>query len=264
MKNVRHLRRPVGESLRAATVGLSHRTASWVARGAPFAPSWQTAAPARQTGQGATATVLGKTSSAGRIAIIAIALASVMSRAEATPIEVAPGRSLEVEYETGTGPDTSYFVVDFAENGGGTYAFSYHYDSASMVTGEDAWNDIVQSGGLEWQTTSFAFGLQVDGFSYQAETDSPNYAITQTAWSYFLGELPAAGGLVSWQYAPVGVSDRVLTPNSFDAWRVTGFDANFDPIGTPTAPWIATPEPGTGSVVWLVGLVLVGLLRRES
>jgi hypothetical protein len=166
-----------------------------------------------------------------------------------------PGGYLDVEYFAGSGANTAYFAVDFAGNGGDTFAFGYQWDGAA--TAADALLAISASpGGLVMGTTDFggSLGLGLDRFAYLLNDHEQFWSVDdQRYWKQFVGTY--ALGDVTWAVSDFGISGQPLTDGGFNGYLVDLWDSSL----VPRLP-VAVPEPsalvllliGAGFCLWRV------------
>lgn len=197
--------------------------------------------------------------------------------AAAGPVSLAGAAdaALLAGYAVGSGENTSSVIVDFVFDGGDAYLFEYNYDgnatAADMLLALDA------AGGLDLDVGSFGTQIFINGFSYDGNSSTPNFATTGSFWQYWLADEPVAdpAALTS---AGTGPSLREIGDGSLDAWRVNISQYNslgLDPTEDtpPTAFSAATiaqvsstlalvPEPGSAALLALAGSVL--LRRRRA
>src|SRR3989442_1325175 len=58
-----------------------------------------------------------------------------------------PGGYLDLQYTAGSGANSAYFIVDFGNNGGQSYAFKYQWPAATQQTPVQALYSIINSTG---------------------------------------------------------------------------------------------------------------------
>jgi hypothetical protein len=159
---------------------------------------------------------------------------------------------LELEGLFGIGSNTSYFVIDFggsplsATGPRDSYAFGYQWD-APDTSAADGLLEIVSQSTLELDTTDFGgdLGLAINTFSYEGDTDTPDFNVDNRFWNTFIGTL--SNGDVAWQVSDFGISSITLTDEAFLGFRAQAFGA----AERPAVPVTAIPEPS--------GLVLLGV-----
>ncbi len=200
--------------------------------------------------------------SSRRVLGCVLLVVSLVSPAVAVPL---PG------YSAGSGANTSYLVIDFATDGGDAYVFEYAYDGSA--TGMDMLQAVEAAGSFELFTTSYSFGLSVDGFAYGGHSADVGFDMaTGRFWSYWLDggferlsvgdsyslEAVAAG---SYSEPLVGAADRLLEDGSVDGWIINVSEFN-DQGHPPTSHMPAViPEPTTAMSV--LALLTLGLVRRH-
>lgn len=158
----------------------------------------------------------------------------------------------------GSGSNTSYLVVDFDATGGDSFAFAYHWDTATdglglldaLADNLDDPNDSVGVTGLAFEATFFALanGYFVDNITFGNTTGDPNQY-----WAQWQGTYNASAGDVDWQLGN-GISELTLTDGLFVGLR--------NPYSTAQAPTLPIPEPASALLVGL-GLISLSILRRQ-
>lgn len=178
-------------------------------------------------------------------------LLSVMAQSSRAQVALEDG-VLELEGLFGIGSNTSYFVIDFggsplsATGPRDSYAFGYQWD-APDTSAADGLLEIVSQSTLELDTTDFGgdLGLAINTFSYEGDTDTPDFNVDNRFWNTFIGTL--SNGNVGWQVSDFGISSITLTDEAFLGFRAQAFGA----AERPAVPVTAIPEPS--------GLVLLGV-----
>lgn len=178
-------------------------------------------------------------------------LLSVMAQSSRAQVALEDG-VLELEGLFGIGSNTSYFVIDFggsplsATGPRDSYAFGYQWD-APDTSAADGLLEIVSQSTLELDTTDFGgdLGLAINTFSYEGDTDTPDFNVDNRFWNTFIGTL--SNGDVAWQVSDFGISSITLTDEAFLGFRAQAFGA----AERPAVPVTAIPEPS--------GLVLLGV-----
>jgi len=167
------------------------------------------------------------------------------------------GTLIELEYSVGTGPNTSLLIVDFQN--GDYYAFEYRWDSP--VEGViDGW-DMIQAvgvpsgqpnpeGRLEYLCTDWGWGVTIDAFAYDADSQTAGTEEPWPSWVYYLSDDEAKHFV---DPAPFGCADRELFDGSWDGWSWHG-----NGWGTGGPP---VPEPSVLVLASAGGLLL---LRRRG
>ncbi len=188
-------------------------------------------------------------------------LLSVMAQSSRAQVALEDG-VLELEGLFGIGSNTSYFVIDFggsplsATGPRDSYAFGYQWD-APDTSAADGLLEIVSQSTLELDTTDFGgdLGLAINTFSYEGDTDTPDFNVDNRFWNTFIGTL--SNGNVGWQVSDFGISSITLTDEAFLGFRAQAFGA----AERPAVPVTAIPEP---SGLLLLGVAsLAGCARRR-
>ena len=189
-------------------------------------------------------------------------LLNVMAQTSHAQVTTEDG-VLELEGLFGIGSNTSYFVVDFggspvsATGPRDTYAFGYQWD-APDTSAADGLLEIVSQSTLELDTTDFGgdLGLAINTFSYEGDTDTPDFNEDNRFWTTFVGAL--TNGEVAWQVSDFGISSITLTDEAFLGFRAQTFGAAERPV----VPVAAIPEP---AAVFLLSVAACGAstIRRR-
>lgn len=187
--------------------------------------------------------------------------------------------------DVGEGSDVSYLYIQFSNTGAQDVLYRYHYDysSSSAMTGAEMIYNIssivtsklslIDNGGsVSYEGFYFLFGIYYDGVGDYGDFASSEY------WNYFVagGEVVAydpdtfspiwgSGGVGDytfnsvasgdWAYSPVGLSDRVVMPGSWDGFTFGGFPA-------PTPDMAPVPEPSSVALLGGGLLMVIGIRRR--
>jgi len=180
-----------------------------------------------------------------------------------------------IQFWVGSGSNRAAMVIDWKDTSQSSFAWGYRwngaasgYDMISAIAGNIGTNltpavpDGTGDVALTLFTKAFSFGLVVDTFRYQfglvtlAEGGfDPN---TAGYWAYYTADgITTLPGV--WESSNVGMTDRVLANNSWDAWT---WAENFDAT-VPVAPIAAIPEPGTVLLLLGGGLLVVLVMRRR-
>ncbi len=185
----------------------------------------------------------------------------------------------------GTGSDVSHFYLQFSDPlmEAVHYQYFYDYDEDTPLTGAQMIYNISTTlgSGLTYDSAGSDTGLggnvYYNTLSYGTSTQTVDY-IDEVGWSYFVaggenaiysqtppyGPVWGPGGegdytfasipSGSWSYSPVGASDRVIMPGSWDSWTYGSWsDANMPAISP-------VPEPSTWALIGVA--VLIPLARR--
>lgn len=182
-----------------------------------------------------------------------------------------------IQFWVGSGSNRAAMVIDWKDASESSFGWGYRwngeatgYDMIRAIAGNIGTNlnpAVPDEGGdvaLTLLTKEFPFGLVVDTLRYEfgpvtlAEGGfDPN---TSGYWAYYIADgITKLPGI--WESSNVGMTDRILANNSWDAWT---WAENFDAT-VPVAPIAAIPEPGI-TVLFLAGgllIVLVAIRRRR-
>ena len=192
--------------------------------------------------------------------IVALCLVSAEALAD-VDWRWSDGTSIDLEYSIGTGLNASLMIVDFQN--GDYYVFEYKWDqNVDPNYPVNAW-DMIQDlgidananqpnpdGNLEYLFFDWGWGISLDGFAYETNTETATSVPPYPSWVYYLSENDISYFLDT---SGVGVTDRELFNGSWDGWSWHG-----DGWGTGNPP---VPEPVTLSIVCLGS---VALLRRRK
>jgi len=188
------------------------------------------------------------------LAVAALTLCAAPSQADLI-IDSENNIILDVTSTIGTGANTSYVIIDFAETGGNSHAFAFQWDTpmAPMdpLTSTDMLNAIEAATLLDADIVSSEFGSFVNNFSFDGDVGNPD-----NFWSFTLGEVIDPG--VEWTAPPFGIDDRELADGSLDGWY-NGFTDEFDSI-PPSVPTTQVPSPMSLAIM---SATLVRLRRRR-
>lgn len=146
----------------------------------------------------------------------------------------------------GGGTNTSHIVVDFGPQ---SYDFIVHYNGS--ITGEDAMNLLAANSDFRFGVKSFSFGDQLTSLDYGGYFDSGDGSVNGNFWKYFVGD----GS--TWNSASAGFSSRTLSNGSYDGWV-------WNPAQATAPDFAAVPEPATGLLAAVGGLVLLRRRRRST
>ena len=203
----------------------------------------------------------------------------------------------DITFYVGSGSNRAGMVIDWAD-GRDPLIWGYRWDGAA--TGEDMFRDIAMADPRLFAKISdqFAFGDFIFGIGYDRDDDgfgisdatvftdglfvgpaTDGATATDADDSYvegfntgFFGYFVASGSPYdggSWGFAPVGISDRVLSDGDFDGFAFApGFNG-----GEPALPVPATggsaggnngvPEPTT-FMFGCVAIAVVGMRRKRA
>lgn len=172
----------------------------------------------------------------------------------------------------------SVLVLDWNDDNG-PLAWGFQWDAGESITGEDMITMIVNfDGRLNVDLTPSDFGAFFNTAAYAGDDDG-NVARTATSdnvdfiyWAYSLYD-PSTGQPEPWASgsdastslvsAPVGMSTRVLEDGSYDVWRysATNADFNFTQAIPTEQPVAVVPEPS--GVALVLSVVALCLFRRS-
>jgi hypothetical protein len=195
-------------------------------------------------------------SSISTAAVLAVVTASV-AVAEPVPSIVLPdGDVLDVQMVIGSGPYSSFEVVDFQDVGGPAFAWEYNY--ATPTPSDPAPNGyqlleaiVAADPNFSMDATYYPeyFEHFVNNFTYGSYTgNSTDY------WNYWNGSYDPIGQTVDWNYAESGPDNVTLSEDSFDGWVANN--------NAPNLPEIAVPEPG--ALALLGASCLLSLRQRRE
>ncbi|HTQ40541.1 MAG TPA: hypothetical protein VMJ32_16060, partial [Pirellulales bacterium] len=148
------------------------------------------------------------------VAIFTWVVFTVCQHAGAAPLSDVPlpGGFLNAEYTVGSGPNLSLVIIDFADTGGGAYAFGYRWSTPTDF------GTVVQdlAGGKSASCVSLqptviddpTYGSYVDNFQYGAEQGNES-----DYWRLEVGSYGSGG--ISWNTSDTGLSS--LTTDNFSA-----------------------------------------------
>lgn len=147
------------------------------------------------------------------------------------------------EFDVGFGSSTSTVQIDFT-NGNG-YLLRYHYEhSPSGLDALHAFEAAIPEFTLV--TKDFGFGELVTGLGVLRDFEygtGDQWPAVENYWHYWLQD---SG---SWQWAPMGASDRTLFDGSIDGWV----------FGVPSPP---QPVPLPAAAIALAGVSMLCHRRR--
>src|SRR5262249_47609266 len=145
-----------------------------------------------------------------------------------------PGGYLDLQYTAGSGANSAYFIVDFGNNGGQSYAFKYQWPAASQQTPVQALYSIINAtgplGSLQ-MTTGPSIPVSgpdpqtnyfLNGLGYNGNSDTPNPA--SKSWFLLLGDYSSSN--VTWgdpNTVPYGISGIDFGGNVIGALKNNGF-----------------------------------------
>ncbi len=196
------------------------------------------------------------------VAALSVAVSSVVIAEPVPSIALSDGNVLDVQGVVGSGPNTSYEVVDFQGIGGPAFAWEYQY--TTPVSGYQMLLDI-QSAEPSFSVESTYFsgtGYAPMTFTYGSYTETADFDTSDYYWSYFNAQYDGAINLEDpddfWSYAENGASDTMISNGSFDGWVVNSFTSNI----VPNIPETAVPEPASLAALGSLCLLALAKPRR--
>lgn len=194
-----------------------------------------------------------------------------------------PSQALIVR-DIGTGTDTSYLYIQFADQPENSVLFRYSYDysESTPVTGSQLIFDIANTAGSLFSSSGNGGSTDLGGFYFAYEFTYNGYSeygdfTTPKSWNYY-----TAGGLDvvydpetftpvwgpggvgdytltavaegAWASSMVGSSGRVITPGSWDGWTYGSYPG-------PVPDVAPVPEPSTYLLIFS-GAILLIVARR--
>jgi hypothetical protein len=221
-----------------------------------------------------------------RIKHAALALASL-----AICFTSAPGRSAVITKDYGSGSDAVHLLLQFA-GGADSVLYTYHftYSASSPLTGSAlflALDNADTSLSLAY-SGSASSNFFVTDVNYNGNSEPTSTQLADGySWNYFdaggleqaydsnFNPIPDTYNTVasgSWNLANAGASDRILQPDSWDAWVLGAWVEETDSDGFPTGvfdyvgaqPSVSpVPEPTSIALVVLGGGALLWSRRRS-
>ena len=216
-------------------------------------------------------------------ALVFISRAAMAAPALDVPL---PGGFLDLQYTAGSGNNKAYFVVDFGDNGGGTFAFKYFWPTNTVATPVQGLYSLINATGpLGSLSMSTSPTIPIGGpnptsnyfltdFGYSGNTTGISNPATKS-WFMLLGDYLSSN--VVWGDAntvPYGISGLdfsgttiigALKDNGFYGFRVGGFGGPPDflaLVDNPRVP-VAVPEPATLVLAAFGAVSFVFVLRRR-
>lgn len=197
------------------------------------------------------------------LAAVVVMSISAASFAEPVPsIALSDGNVLDVQGVVGSGPNTSYEVVDFQGIGGPAFAWEYQY-----TTPESGYQMLldIQSAEPNFSVVSTYFsgtGYAPMTFTYGSYTETADFDTSDYYWSYLNAQYDGVINLEDlgdfWSYAENGASDTMISNGSFDGWVVNSFTSNI----VPNIPETAVPEPASLAALGSICLLTLAKPRR--
>jgi hypothetical protein len=215
-----------------------------------------------------------------RIKFAAIALAFLSLSAAGTKAAV-------ITKDYGTGSDTTYLLLQFeASPDQVLYTYHFTYNAANPLTGaalftalDSADSQLSITYSRSVSSNFYATNVTYNGYSEPTNTQTSN----GSSWTYFdsggleqaldsnFQPIPGQYNSVpsgSWQIANVGGSNRIIQPNSWDAWVLGTWDFNSNTSNysyTGAQPVLEpVPEPSTFVLIGLGGILGFALRRRRA
>jgi len=158
--------------------------------------------------------------------VAAIAVFSTCLLPARGAVEMFGDTSVDIEYWTGGGSNSTVCVVDFAP--GSSYAFGYRWDGAA--TGFEMLQALAGAGALEIEYNTDFGAPFVDVIRYGTHAMGAYWGWPANWLGYFVG----TNGL-EWADSPAGATDRALLNGDWDAWSHQMTDA-WPPAYRPTSP----------------------------
>jgi Dockerin type I domain len=186
--------------------------------------------------------------------LFVLATMVVSQNAQAAPLLQVPltGGFLNVEYTVGSGSNFSVVIVDFADTGGGAYAFGYRWNPNQPTDYGAVIQTIVDDGPAghslyaDLAPPDPVYGTFVNNFQYGSNVGNAN-----DYWRLEIGTYSSGG--ISWNDSGTGISS--LTTDNFSAKPtfdpdtflgtagIIGFYNSFDNDNPPAIP-VAALKPG--------------------
>jgi len=169
-----------------------------------------------------------------------------------------------VSFAVGSGSDVSYLLIDESTLSSAPLLFEYRYtfDSNSPISGYELLNEVKRLSSLDFTTIFYGGGLgnALDSISYGGTKASsftaPDWS-SGTYWSYYVAggsEVDEPLASSSWKYAEVGMDSRFITPGSWDAWTLAGWNPDFGAPPSISPALVPEPAPLQLAVLSLAGL----------
>jgi hypothetical protein len=173
----------------------------------------------------------------------ALLAAVITEAASAGPIYVEP-------ITAGSGPDSAYVQIEFLT--GEAFLFEVFFDGFDVST-----FDLLQTLDAEVDLTleyiDFGgFGPFVTGLGWDGQYNSGDGSGGEDFWHFYIRDSIA----LPWEFAPVGVSDRIVHDGSWDAFV----------FGRPDLPieLIPVPAPPAGAIMLALALRPARRRRRHG
>lgn len=172
------------------------------------------------------------------------------------------GGTVNLQDTIGSGPNTSYFVLDFGTPSSPN-AFAFAYDWSAPQT-DGGLIDALASANVGFSDTStvFTFGVTSERF-FDSFTYAGNTFSDQTDPFGFWNFWTSNDG-VNWSSPVDGADDVPLSDGSWEGWTwVPNFETDTaEPPSTPFLSAAATPEPGAAALMLIGGSAGFLFVRR--
>lgn len=183
------------------------------------------------------------------VAALSVAVSSV-AIAEPVPSIVLPdGNVLDVQSVVGSGPNSSFEVIDFQDVGGPAFAWEYQYTTPvsgyQMLLAIAAADPILSINATYYPEYDEYF---VNNFTYGSYTGNAS-----DYWNYWTGAWDSIDQSPDWAYSDYGPGDVTISNGSFDGWVA---DNN-----SPNLPETALPESGALTLLGSICLLACGKRR---
>ena len=170
-------------------------------------------------------------------------------------------------FNVGSGLDISYLVIDESTLYPTPLEFAYHYtyDSNKLITGEQMMEAVTNATSLGF-TIGSKYG-ELASLSFAGTTVSGTDFLLPDGfyWSYFVvGGLDAGSAPTDtnqWNYANSGISERTISPGSWDGQTLSGWGSNSAIGGPSSVNPSAVPEPSALHILLFALMCMVIILR---